>query len=278
MFISQFYFFSQTMTKKVNKMEEKNNIEPIDFPPILYKYMPEWPYALNTLTTRYFYFSPITEFNDPFEGKFFDDGQYSKEDIRHYFRYSCHASEEYMKSLENILSAENWDEILKDLLKREKEKVEQDYGLLCLSKKNEDILMWSHYANSHKGIVIGIDSAILLQNIISSLHIGSIKSVKYESEYPKTRFFCNQTDAVDKWFFTKYKEWEYEEEYRAIHKPGLILFPNEIIRSVYFGAKFDLKKRDFWIKQIIDSGIRPAFYQTKLNEFSYKINFNPIAI
>lgn len=257
-------------------MEEKNNIESIDLPPTLYKYMPEWPYALNTLTTRYFYFSHKSDFNDPFEGMFFDDGQYSKEDIRHYFRNQCHASEDSMISLEKILSVKNWETILKDLLKKEKEKVERDYGILCLSKIKDNILMWSHYANSHKGIVIGLDSKILLQYLTSSKSAALIKAVNYEKDYPKVQFFKNPTEAADKWFLTKYITWEYEKECRAIHKPGLIQFPKEIIKSVYFGVKFDLKKQDIWIKQIIDSGIHPQFYQAKLNRSSYEIKFDPI--
>ena len=257
-------------------MKENNSIEKIVIPPTLYKYMPEWPYALNTLTTRYFYFSHKSDFNDPFEGKFFDDGQYSKENIRHYFRNSCHVPEDFMISLEKILSTENWEQILKDRLKQEKELVEQEYGILCLSQIKNDILMWSHYANSHKGVVIEIDSKILLQSITSSRSGGSIKPVKYEKDYPKVQFFKNPAGVADKWFLTKYIKWEYEKEWRAIHKPGLIQFPKEIIKSVYFGAKFDLKKQDFWIKQIIDSGIHPQFYQAKLNRSSYIIDFDPI--
>lgn len=30
---------------------------------------------------------------------------------------------------------------------------------LCLSAKNDNILMWSHYANNHKGIVLKLYKA-----------------------------------------------------------------------------------------------------------------------
>ena len=258
-------------------MEEKSNIEPIDIPPILYKYMPEQPYALNTIITRYFYFSPITDFNDPFEGKFFDNEQYSKEDLRNYFRNICHIPEEYMTSLEKIfLNDENWLIALKDRLIQEKESVEKTFGILCLSETEKDILMWSHYANSHKGIVIGIDSKNLWQNMTSSKPGGLLEPVQYKKDYPTVKFFKDQKDVVDKWFFTKYEDWKYEKEWRAVHKPGLIQFPKEIIKSVYFGAKFDLNKQAFWMSQIKDSGIHPQFYQAKLNKSSYKIDFKPI--
>src|SRR5207237_9937705 len=31
------------------------------------------------------------------------------------------------------------------------------FGLVCLSKLNDQILMWSHYAASHTGVVLGLD-------------------------------------------------------------------------------------------------------------------------
>ncbi|PNV83898.1 MAG: hypothetical protein C0627_03670 [Sulfurimonas sp.] len=37
-------------------------------------------------------------------------------------------------------------------------------GTLCLSAKNDDILMWSHYANNHSGIVLEFDKAHLFFN------------------------------------------------------------------------------------------------------------------
>ena len=49
------------------------NIDVASLPKTLYRYMPEWPYALGTLTTRFFHFSLISEFNDPFEGKFTEE-------------------------------------------------------------------------------------------------------------------------------------------------------------------------------------------------------------
>lgn len=260
-------------------MEEQNSIESINLPPILYKYMPEWPYALNTLTTRFFYFSPITDFNDPFEGKFFDDEQYSKDDFRNYFRNICHVPKEKMPSLEFILhNDENYEKFFKSKLAQEKESLEKEFGILCLSETNDDILMWSHYANSHKGIVIGIDPAILWQSMVSSKYEWLLEPVQYKKDYPKVKFFKNQKDILEKWFFTKYEAWHYEKEWRAILKSGLIQFPNTIIKSVYFGAKFDLGKKAFWIKQINESGINPQIYQARLNKSSYQIEFDSTSI
>lgn len=263
---------------KINKdVIQSNDIEIIDFPNVLYKYMPEWPYAFSTLTTRFFHFSLISDFNDPFEGKFSDNEIYSKDEMREYFKNICHVPDDKMSSIENVMLHDtNWIETFKSKLMHEKESIEKEYGILCLSETNKNILMWSHYANSHKGIVIGLDPKIIWRTTTSSNIGGLIEPVKYEKDYPMVNYFKNQKGVIDKWFFTKYEEWEYEKEWRAIYKPGLTQFPKEIIQSVYFGAKFSPEKRDSWIKQIIDSGIKPEMYQASLDKTAYKINFEPI--
>lgn len=237
------------------------NIDMASLPKTLYRYMPEWPYALGTLTTRYFHFSLISEFNDPFEGKFTEE-EYDEDEI-------------WSKSIRINLDSK---------MIQLKESIEKETGVLCFSETNTDILMWSHYANSHKGIVIGIDPQILCKQITSSDFDSLFQSVHYDEKYPRVEYLkefnlVKQTKMiVDKWYFTKFRQWEYEKEWRAIYKPGLTQFPKEIIQSVYFGAKFNPEKRDSWIKQIIDSGIKPEMHQASLDKTAYKINFESINV
>lgn len=237
------------------------NIDMASLPKTLYRYMPEWPYALGTLTTRYFHFSLISEFNDPFEGKFTEE--------------ECREDETWSKIVRI-----NQDPQMIQL----KESVEKETGVLCFSESNDNILMWSHYANSHKGIVIGLDPQFLCKQITSSDFDSLLQSVQYDENYPRVGYLnefnlVKQTKMiVDKWYFTKFRQWEYEKEWRAIYKPGLTQFPKEIIRSIYFGAKFNSEKRDAWIKQIIESGIKPEMYQASLDKTAYKINFESINV
>ncbi len=52
------------------------------------------------------------------------------------------------------------------------------FGVLCVSKIANNIPMWSHYANDHKGIVIGLDMA----NIGAAF--GPFRNVKYHHSHP----------------------------------------------------------------------------------------------
>ena len=84
-------------------------------------------------------------------------------------------------------------------------------GILCLSKQYDIIQMWGHYANNHKGIVIGIDESVFG---------AAIKEVNY-----KDQIVCLHISTIlDEAYYEKcFKEiisqkepnWSYEKEVRV---------------------------------------------------------------
>lgn len=116
----------------------------------------------------------------------------------------------------------------------------------CLTTKNNNTLMWSHYADKHKGICIEYDiSSILLDRNKNDFIIRKIN-------YDRTAIInenianINNIELYDlnlliDLFSIKSKEWEYEDEYRILYydrekrKDGLVVpLP---IRSIYFGTE-----------------------------------------
>ena len=85
--------------------------------------------------------------------------------------------------------------------------VRSTFRVSCFSQKNDSILMWSHYANSHKGFCLEYDFKMLKELITLPL------PVKYCNDLP------NDIDDKLKLIFTKSKEWSYEEEWRLV-KPA----------------------------------------------------------
>ena len=81
-------------------------------------------------------------------------------------------------------------------------------GIVCFSATNDHILMWSHYADQHKGVVIGFDSKLLSDDWIPV-------------DYSKERYFLNierrkDRDERIKMIARKSDLWAYEEEYRFV--------------------------------------------------------------
>lgn len=85
-------------------------------------------------------------------------------------------------------------------------------GILCLSGKWDNVLMWSHYTDEHKGFVIEFAS--------SDPFFGpTVSKVKYSQERP---LLGNRSDGWNDpaLFETKSKDWEYEDEYRKFEYFG----------------------------------------------------------
>jgi hypothetical protein len=87
----------------------------------------------------------------------------------------------------------------------------------CFSKNMNEILMWSHYANNHKGVCIEYE-------IIDESVIGKqLFEVTYSNDL-LTQNNIKQTSSGDlslnlynngKFLVTKFQNWSYEEEYRT---------------------------------------------------------------
>ncbi|EKE70188.1 DUF2971 domain-containing protein [Oceanibaculum indicum] len=83
-------------------------------------------------------------------------------------------------------------------------------GVICMSKKWESPLMWAHYANSHKGIVLGFDVP---------------DETFYKVCYVKKRPTLGDMglsilgditpEGMKRMILTKAAGWAYEQEYRA---------------------------------------------------------------
>jgi hypothetical protein len=80
-------------------------------------------------------------------------------------------------------------------------------GVCSLTKNNSNILMWSHYASEHTGVVIGFDEGKLPNRAIK---------VIYDDVRPSIPFRPPTEEDAEVLAKTKYSKWSYEEEYRVL--------------------------------------------------------------
>lgn len=169
--------------------------------------------------------------------------------------------------------------------------------ILSLSKKNDDLLMWGHYANCHKGIVLEFQPKFVkhAKEIKYCNKIAEIDLNTCDIEAKKNQ---KLKKALNVLFQTKHECWCYEEEKRIIidgktltkyltknkyniPKNNYIDKPFEPydIANIYLGAKINLEDE----KKIIDI-IKKQYpyitkiYKAKLSEDEYKISFEEIPI
>ncbi len=87
-----------------------------------------------------------------------------------------------------------------------KQEMARIVGIICFCKRWRNPVLWSHYADRHRGICLGFD-----------LDDKLVKTVRYVKERTLLPLPPTQ-EAMDDLLFTKYWDWAYEEELRGWFK------------------------------------------------------------
>jgi hypothetical protein len=86
-------------------------------------------------------------------------------------------------------------------LNRWKITMSRRYGVLCFCRSWHSPLLWGHYADKHRGMVLGFD-----------VRDDLLRQMDYIKRRP---LFTTFSDAMaEKLLFTKFAAWQYEEEWR----------------------------------------------------------------
>ena len=135
------------------------------------------------------------------------------------------------------------DEQVNKVFSESRRKMANEFAFCSLSTKCDDVLMWSHYANSHKGIVIGIE--VDVEQVDDHL-----QKVEYLNQLPEWNVeeyfrFMNGEEQFKGMFLrdlsVKSKHWSRESEYRIWRKtPGYWRFREDQVKEVYFGVNCDI--------------------------------------
>lgn len=200
----------------------------------LYHYQPykgDWRgYFEATIRNRALYFSSPFRFNDPWDCRpWFDLGVLDDEVMR-----ERHI--EWIMSVANQPVPAHADELRRDrrLLNWFVEEfsrglgdsINQEYCLYCLTPKDDNLLMWSHYADDHKGICLQFNARVE--------PIAGAFKVSYQTELPQSIIPEHNEDAAEKALLTKSDVWDYEEEFRLIARDARMPLPNFLVATDNF--------------------------------------------
>lgn len=100
-------------------------------------------------------------------------------------------------------------------------------GVFSLCEKNDDLRMWAHYADSHRGICVGVSTSVLRNYGVRKKRKGPYRKSMYQVRYTEEMPELNLSDLLssdDRHLLTmglsKSADWEHEKEWRAIHCPA----------------------------------------------------------
>jgi hypothetical protein len=98
--------------------------------------------------------------------------------------------------------------LLENFSKRFVDMIPGRWKLYCLTPFPDSTLMWSHYADNHKGICLEFSTDYSL--------FGSAQEVQYLSSYPQWSPQALMDKTSPHILLTKSHDWSYESEYRII--------------------------------------------------------------
>jgi len=130
-------------------------------------------------------------------------------------------------------------------------KIDLNIGVLSLTKRNDNLSMWAHYAQEHSGFVIEFDSdSPFFQYSESVFNIfKTTQTVKYLTKRPVVVPFL-KSGLSDKWiekvfesiFLTKSLDWKLEEELRLVrllkHLDTCSILKSQQIHFKHFKSSF----------------------------------------
>lgn len=201
---------------------------------------------------------------------------------------------EYISNIEDSFSVLNndWSQYI------------NNFRILCMTQDRSNILMWSHYADNHEGVLLGfkhtsgfvsnikkvqysISNAIpnkLLKKLFKKLYSelenmegNDIQSFIADYFTLKNRDEKKIINIFNIFFTVKNKVWKYENEFRLIklsnEEPDFISFNNKDLDEIILGVNFikSIKKNKELLKKII-ALLENKYKDTKIYKAEKKLN------
>ena len=152
---------------------------------LLYKYyaIDERRYSISNLQNGIVVYNSLYTFNDPFEGigQIISNGNQSNYNL--------------------------WEAVESNRITDIKNELISNYRIFCSTEQYDNALMWAHYGNKHTGFCVGYKKEDI-ENISTKLQKVTYSSHPYNIK----------TESTESILFIKSKEWDYENEWRAVYK------------------------------------------------------------
>lgn len=245
-------------------------------PTHLYRYQRLTAHSLASLLNDTVWLSSPTAFNDPFDCAITLSRDKLKESLDHAIAEIASRNNIPREQIANHDKIIDQDEHAYELLRASLKNTMQRIGVLCFSATPSEILMWSHYANNHKGFCVEYDFS-------EDSHLRKIAQPVCYSETIPALSLANLPDGAESNFldvciFTKAKQWQYEQEWRVIMTEGGRSFQAPAkTTSIIFGARMPTEEKVMLFRALRHKeGIE--FREAQLLEDRFAIEFNAFII
>jgi len=233
-------------------------------PKILYKYL-TFEGGRAMLKTCMLKFTPPNKLNDPFEflGRLPDDfklasfNKIGKKAIKNGMDFPIASALGYSKAQWKKTGRKKFKETFKQNFSENtfqefkrvekwidiKDSVSKKCGVFCASSIPNNLLMWAHYADMHKGLVVGIETNTTFDWL----------EVEYDNIRPVINPLIKDDQELKRLTLRKSSEWKYENEWRLgipLNKlefkddKYFLAIGNEIIKEIILGLRIEKPAQD----------------------------------
>ncbi|MDD3322035.1 MAG: DUF2971 domain-containing protein [Paludibacter sp.] len=201
-------------------------------PKMVYKYSAINSNLLKSLINSELWFATPISFNDPFDCQLNDKTVWDSISIRNYLNYLKVVGNSDL-DIEDIIEQYYLDNnSFRHFFTKYFKRILSNIGVCCFTTSPKIFLMWSHYANSHKGLCLKFDITKDENLFLTAL------PVKYSIDYPSFDYLKERNKLAERMLLTKSKVWKYEKEIRVITgKSGPQLFKKDCLKEIIFGYK-----------------------------------------
>ncbi len=213
-------------------------------------------YTSRIITEGCIYYAAPKQFNDPFDCRFCVNmadaplnafGQLKQDEI---------------KTL-----AENW--LWEDSNK--------DVSVLSLSEVNDDVLMWSHYSDSHAGVCL--EFTFQTSEKLHQVQYRKVRPQFYFADCRKQeRDVARFRQSVISSLTTKAEQWAYEKEWRCIDfgSAGERPMPDDALSGITFGCRTS-ETDEQMVREWVQSANRSVtFYQAVQRDGQFALDIREI--
>jgi len=232
-----------------------------------------------TLTHNELYFAAPRQFNDPFESRFrlsLDGTPEQKiNKLSRLLRRSNPSLTEHAAvadASDMLLRApaslqQMWEDHLVEDLRSGRR-----LAILSLAERPTDVLLWSHYAESHRGVCLQFDTTAC------DIFRASLK-VTYADSAPTLHWFTDDEMTMFRAVtLGKGSQWRCEDEWRSIEfnrGAGVRSYSPNALAAVIFGLETPLKDRAM-VRQWCENRSRPIpFFEVRRDPGQYTLSLLP---
>lgn len=264
---------------------------------MLYKFLN--PNRIDVLQNMKIRFAQPIHLNDPFESNVlvdagnFIDIESKLEEIEKGFAVESEEDQAIVQSEMTKMREYAAQQMTPQVVgRRVMEYMNRAQGVLSLSRANDNLLMWAHYGDSHKGFVIGFDETHRWFRGPNEFgNHTQPQNVIYTSRRPT--FKTGAADFHEKLQSHKSIDWAYEEEVRVFRAFGstkeqidnhdplkLHLFdiPPACVKEIFIGANASSQLKAQIMQAVFTRRLDVAVYQAYNDDERYEIKFKPVEL